>query len=179
MRELRVRPATLDDLDTIVEFRLALLREYRDHPFYAHLRPNVIDRAYELYRLQLSSPNEAMFLAERGRGALGILRCVETHASPVLLPERYGYVSSVYVTPTARRQGVLRALVAAAENWCAQRGITEMRLANSAHSTQARDAWSAMGFEVAEEVRHRPVRVQPTDAGSSSGTSTKAHTRSR
>jgi GNAT superfamily N-acetyltransferase len=159
-RELSVRSATLDDLDAIVELRLALLREYADHPFYAHLRPDVRLRAYELYRTQLSSPYEIIFIAERSRHAVGVLRCVETATSPVLLPERYCYVSSAYVALGERKKGVLRALIAAAETWCRERGLTEMRLHNSSRSGDARAAWSALGFDVVEEVRRREVSAK-------------------
>ena len=155
---LVVRPATLDDLSAIVELRLALVHEYHDHPFYARLRASPRERAYELYRNQLASPLETMFLAERGGEVIGLLRCVDTATSPVLLPERYCYVSSVYVVPAERKKGVLRALIAAAEEWCDARGLTEMRLHNSIFSREARQAWAAMGFEVVEEVRRRSVR---------------------
>jgi GNAT superfamily N-acetyltransferase len=104
-----------------------------------------------------------MFVAEIGMGRhiVGILRCVDTLSSPLLLPERYCYVSSAYVAPAQRKQGVLRALLAAAEAWCAARGIGEMRLHNSATSAGAAQAWDALGFEVVEHVRRRAL-VAPT-----------------
>lgn len=161
-RSLSVRPATLRDLDAIVELRLALLHEYRDHPLYRELRPNASERAYELYRAQILSPYETIFVALRARAVIGLLRCVETVASPVLMPERYCYISSVYVVPEERKKGVLRALLAAAEQWCRDRDITEMRLNNSTTSPTARASWSALGFEVVEEVRRRELRAPPT-----------------
>ena len=152
-----VRRARLDDLESIVELRLALLREYRDHPLYANLRPDAHDRALDLFRGQLMSPNEVMFIAEHDGAAVGVLRCVESPMSPLLFPDRYCYVSSVYVRPAERRQGVLRALVAAAENWCDDRGITEIRLHSAPSSPAASGAWDALGFEVVEQVRRRPI----------------------
>lgn len=156
-RGLVVRPATINDLSAIVELRLALLREYHEHPFYAKLRPNPRERAYDLYQNQLASPFETIFIAERDGEAVGLLRCVDTPTSPVLLPERYCYVSSVYVLPAERKKGVLRALIAAADQWCENRGLSEMRLHNSAFSRDARQAWGKVGFEVVEEVRRRPI----------------------
>lgn len=170
---LSVRAATLSDLDAIVELRLALLREYETHPFYARLRADVTARAYELYRTQVASPYETIFVAERARKVVGILRCVETATSPVLLPERYCYVSSVFVVPGERRRGVLRGLMTAAERWCDERGIPEMRLHNSASSKEARDAWTSLGFEVVEEVRRRDVH--PRKPATSRHTSPRAH----
>jgi GNAT superfamily N-acetyltransferase len=156
---LSVRAASLDDLNTVVELRLALLREYESHPFYENLRDDARLRAYELYGAQLASPYETILLAERGRASVGILRCVESQSSPLLEPERYCYVSSVYVIPDERRCGVLRVLLNAAERWCDERGIREMRLNNSTRAPIAREAWQSLGFEVVEEVRRRPVHV--------------------
>ena len=162
---LAVRPADLDDLTSIVELRLALLREYSDHPLYGRLRPDARARAYELYRGQLTAHNEQLFVAELDGVVVGVLRCVDTLSSPLLYPERYCYVSSVYVRPPARRKGVLRALLAAAEDWCEQRGIDEMRLHNAAGATVAERTWTSLGFEVVEHVRRRAARVSPpTDA---------------
>jgi ribosomal protein S18 acetylase RimI-like enzyme len=163
---LSVRQAKLDDLKAVVQLRLALLREYRDHPLYMNLRADASDRAFELYSAQLLSPHEAMFVAERGQQIVGILRCVDTPSSPLLLPERYCYVSSVYVSPSQRKQGILRALVAAAEHWCGERGIGEMRLHNASTSSAAAGAWGALGFEVVEHVRRRALPTTSSRARS-------------
>jgi ribosomal protein S18 acetylase RimI-like enzyme len=160
MNDLAVRPARLDDLDQIVALRVALLREYREHPLYTELRDDVHDRARELYFSQLTAPDETIFLAERAGRVVGLLRCVDTPGSPLLMPERYCYVSSVYVMPAERRRGVLRALLAAAERWCEQRGLAEMRLHNAASARTAAAVWSAFGFEVVEEVRRRRLPVE-------------------
>ena len=165
-RDFVVRRARLDDLQSIVELRLALLREYHDHPLYSQLRPDAPARAYDLFRAQLTSPAEAMFIAERDHATIGVLRAVETGGSALLLPERYCYVSSVYVRPNDRRHGVLRALLAAAEIWCAERGLNEMRLHSSTSSPVAVDTWDALGFEIVEHVRRRTLtptspRIRP------------------
>ncbi|MEO6876987.1 MAG: GNAT family N-acetyltransferase [Gemmatimonadaceae bacterium] len=152
-----VRPAQSDDLQVIVELRMALLREYGDHPLYANLRSDAEDRAFELYRAQLRAPNETIFVAESADGVIGLLRCVDAVGSPLFLPERYCYVSSVYVRPAERRRGVLHAMMAAADQWCAARGLGEMRLHNVGSSEVAQRAWSSMGFDVVEHVRLRSL----------------------
>lgn len=151
---LRVRPATPDDLDDVVEMRLALLREYAHHAVYGRLHPEVEARAPDLCMQQLSSPRDAFFLAEAGGRTVGLLRCTESDASPLLLDERFAYVSSVYVRPAYRRRGVLRAMLGRAEAWCRERGLTDLRLHNVPAGAAAA-AWSALGFDVVEEVRIR------------------------
>lgn len=159
-----VRRATLRDLDAVIQLRLALLREYPEHPIYGRLQPNVSTRARELFASQLRSVTESIFLADLAdpaRSGVGILRCTESTGSPLLEPSRYAYVSSVYVRPDARRRGVLRALLRAAEDWSRARGLDEMRLHNVADSESAEGAWSALGFRVVEHVRLR--RMDPRE----------------
>ena len=154
---LDVRQATLDDLETVVDLRLALLREHRTNPIYGRLRADAPARARRLFAAQLASADEVVFLALRGGEAIGILRCVHSGGSPLLHPASYGYVSSVFVVPTARRAGVLRALMRAAVAWCRERGLGEIRLHSAAGHTLSNAAWDALGFEVVEHLRMMPI----------------------
>lgn len=151
---VRVRPATPADLAVVAELRLALLREYHHHVVYGRLHPDAEARAPRLCEYQLASPRDAFFLAEAAGGAVGLLRCTESEASPLLLVERFAYLSSAYVRPPYRRRGVLRALLREAEAWCRDRGIGDLRLHNVPGGGAAA-AWSALGFDVVEEVRVR------------------------
>src|SRR2546430_12185460 len=135
-----------------MDLRLALLREHPEHPVYGRLRADVTTRARELFSAQLRSETESIFLAESDDTVVGVLRCVESIGSPLLEPARYAYVSSVYVRPEARRRGVLRALLRAAERWARVRGLDQMRLHNVAGSAEAEGAWAALGFDVVEQV---------------------------
>ncbi len=176
-REISVRRAQLDDLSAIVELRLALLREYHDHPLYGNRRPDAEDRAYDVFRAQLNSPHDMILVAEVERRVVGVMRCVDTPSSPLFFPERYCYVSSVYVRPAERRKGVLRALLGAADRWCEEHGIGEMRLHNSATAAVAEQAWSALGFEIVEHVRRRPLSTE--GVAHSGSVTTDAHPATR
>lgn len=157
-----VREATLRDLDAVLELRLSLLREHPEHPIYGRLRVDVTTRARELFSAQLRAEKETIFLGEIEGVVAGILRCVESIGSPLLEPARYAYVSSVYVRPEMRRRGVLRALMRSADAWSRARGIDQMRLHNVAGSSSAEGAWSALGFDVVEQVRVRSVPARTT-----------------
>jgi GNAT superfamily N-acetyltransferase len=154
-----VRQARPDDLPTVVALRLSLLREHGGHPIYGRLRGDAAHRARELFAAQLDSPSEVMLLAERAGQVVGILRCVESTGSPLLHPARYGYVSSVFVTPAARRAGVLRALLDRAIAWCEDRGLGEMRLHSVAGDAVSEAAWDALGFDVVEYVRLKRISL--------------------
>ena len=157
---LRIHVAGPRDLAAVVELRLALLREHPEHPIYGRLRADVEARARVLFASQLRSPTEAIFLAERGGEAVGVLRCVESVGSPLMEPARYAYVSSAYVRPDSRRHGVLRALLDAADRWARDRGLNQMRLHNVAGSAGAEAAWAALGFGVVEQVRLRDLSAE-------------------
>ena len=154
---VRVREATPRDLEAVIELRLALLREHPEHPIYGRLRHDASDRARGLFATQLRSTMEVIFLAELDDDVVGVLRCVESIGSPLLEPARYAYVSSAYERPDARRRGVLRALLRAADRWARARGLDPMRLHHVAGSESAEGAWSALGFTVVEQVRVRDL----------------------
>jgi GNAT superfamily N-acetyltransferase len=154
---IEVRRATVADLDTVVALRIALLREYADHPIYGRLREDAEARARPVFEQQLLQSDQAIFLAAREGAVVGIARCVDSKGSPLLMPDRYCYVTSVYVRPEARRHGVLSALMSSVEDWATRRGLTEMRLHNSTANAGTRTAWDQLGFEVNEEVRLKQI----------------------
>jgi ribosomal protein S18 acetylase RimI-like enzyme len=150
---LTVRQATMADLAVVVELRLALLREHSGNPIYRRLRHDAPARASRLFAVQLRSPNEVIFLAESHGTPVGILRCIASAGLPLLFPARHGYISSVYVVPSARRHGVLRALFTMAIDWCRARGLREARLHNAVENETANAVWDALGFRVVEHLR--------------------------
>jgi GNAT superfamily N-acetyltransferase len=150
---ITVRRATYRDLDAVVTLRLELLREYGEHPVYGNLRPDAEARARPLFAAQLESPAEVMFLALENDVAIGVLRCVESAASPLLFPERYCYLSSAYVRPAFRRKGVLTGLFGHAVTWARERGLTQLRLHNVGTREDSASAWESLGFEPVEQVR--------------------------
>lgn len=156
-RALTIRRAQPGDLTDVVRLRIALLREHADNPVYGRLREDAAERAKDVFAAQLRLEDQVTFLAERGGAAIGIMRCADTAGSPLLYPARYGYISSVYVVPEERRHGVLRALFASAEEWCRSRGLTELRLHNAPENPLSSGAWTALGFEVVEHLRARPI----------------------
>jgi ribosomal protein S18 acetylase RimI-like enzyme len=163
----------------VVALRLALLREECRSTASGRMRTGAMRRANQLYRAQLESPGEVTLLAEHDGVVLGILRCAESSGHPLLEPDRYAYVSSVYVVPAARRSGVVRALLSHANHWCRDRGLAEMRLHNAADSATANAAWDALGFAIVEHLRVRrvpPGTEAPAPARASEPTSDGQHT---
>ena len=155
-----IRAASSADLHTVVALRLALLQEHQANPLFERLHPEAPERARELYRSHLESADQVILLAERAGAAVGILRCVHSRGSPLLLPEAYGYMSSAYVVPGERRMGILKALFDEGVRWCRSRGLGEIRLYVSIEDHVARSAWSSLGFAAVEELRI--LRLSPS-----------------
>ena len=154
---IEVRRATISDLDTVIELRIALLREYDDHPIYGRLHPEAEVRARPVFTQQIQAPDQAIFLAAHDGAIAGIARCVDSRGSPLLMPDRYCYVTSVYVKPEHRRHGVLSELMWHVEDWSRHRGLPEMRLHNSTLNAATQSAWDKLGFVVNEEVRLKKI----------------------
>lgn len=168
LRNVSIRAALPDDLETVLAFRLALLREHAANRMYGRLRTDAPERARKLFAAQLASTVEVTFLAEAtapgarrsARRPVGILRCIESRSSPLLDPPTYGYVASVYVVPEARRSGIASQLLDAAAAWCDARGLDEMRLHTASDNDAGNAAWGSLGFEVVEHLRVRAVHPE-------------------
>lgn len=69
-----------------------------------------------------------------------------TSTSPV------AFLEGLYVTPSARRQGVARALVAEVERWAAAQGCSELASDSPLENVTAHGAHRALGFQETERV---------------------------
>lgn len=152
-----VRPATLNDLSTIVALRIALLREEARNPFFATPHPDAEERALHLTRAELTAPGEVFLVAVRNQSIVGMLRCRAVRRTPLVAESRQAVVTTVYVVPEHRRTGVLRALLAAADRWCRRQGLTDMRLQCALSNDVGRSAWESLGFTPVETLYLRTV----------------------
>lgn len=152
-----VRRGTPRDLSAIVAMRLALLREEARNPFFASPHPDAGERALHLTRAELATPGEIFLVASRNESVVGMLRCRAVRRTPLVAESRQAVVTTVYVVPEHRRNGVLRALLAAADRWCRREGLTDMRLQCALSNSAGRSAWESLGFVPAEMLYLRTV----------------------
>ena len=77
-----------------------------------------------------------------------------TSTSPV------GFIEGVYVIDAARRRGVARELVKAAEQWARERGCTEMASDSLLDNTDSHAMHRALGYEESDRVVYfvKPLR---------------------
>jgi GNAT superfamily N-acetyltransferase len=154
---LTVRLATMDDLDVVVQLRMALLREEAKRAILPRLRRDASLRARTIFAAELEGGHGATYLAFEGARAVGVLRCTISRNTQLVRPLRYAYLSWAWVQPGFRRRGVLRALVAAVEEWCRTRRLTEIRLRVTVDNGVGNASWAALGFAPEELVRRRAI----------------------
>jgi GNAT superfamily N-acetyltransferase len=147
----------LSDLEAITELRLQLLREELSNPLFARPHRDAPRRALRLTRSQLATPGQVFLVATRGETVVGVLRCRAVTRTPMVEAARQAVVTTAYVVPAERRKGVLRALVRAADRWCAHHSLTGMRLQCGLANEAGRAAWEKLGFIAAEVLYVRDV----------------------
>ena len=88
-----------------------------------------------------------VLLAESGGVPAGFCLMAITNNLKMFLPERYGYLSDLYVHPRARRQGIGRRLVESELAWLAEHGVASVQLQFYQFNKTGEAFWRAMGFE--------------------------------
>jgi putative acetyltransferase len=148
----QVRPVYRPDQAEWVRMRTAL---WSDDGENEHAREVTAFFATNTFRWSESFLSWKIFVAERPAG--GLCGFVEASIRPLVdgcTTRPVGYVEGWYVDPDARRQGIGRKLVEAAERWAAMQGCKEM--ASDAHlgNTVSHESHKALGFEEGNRLVH-------------------------
>jgi aminoglycoside 6'-N-acetyltransferase I len=96
------------------------------------------------------SGSTAVFVAEDETGA--VIGAVTVTERAHFAGEVDAYIGELVVQANAARRGAGRALVAAAENWAGERGLTRITLDTGAANTVARRFYAALGY-MEEDIR--------------------------
>ena len=150
-----IRPATHDDVDTMVGFRVRMFREmgWSDESRYELFVPAATGHLHEAF----SAATCNGFIAEETgadgeRTIIGTVALVWQQVAPTVrnVEGRVAYVLGMYVVPEQRRRGIARALMNATID-CA----TEKRapLITLHASDEGRILYEQLGFTAAPEMR--------------------------
>jgi aminoglycoside 6'-N-acetyltransferase I len=143
--EFRVRPAKPADVQAWATLR---------HALWPAESPDELAVEATAFFADADSLLEAVLLAEARDGTL--LGFAELSLRPYAEDCRtspVAFLEGWYVIPAARRHGVGRALVSAAEQWARERGCREFASDTEIDNSVSAEAHRALGFEDAGAVR--------------------------
>lgn len=142
-RPVTVRPATPADTGAWARLRAALW-------------PDAGADEHGLEAARFFSPGEppmCAFVAEDASGLLGFAEVSVRGYAEGCRADRVGYLEGWYVAPEARRRGIGRRLVTAAEHWARAQGCPEFASDAEAVNAESASAHRSLGFEDAGLVR--------------------------
>jgi aminoglycoside 6'-N-acetyltransferase I len=142
----RVRPVTHADAAAWLAMRNALWPEEDDDD-----HPKEIARFLE--GGSTIADVQAVLIAEDDGEILGFAELSIRPYAEGCQTDRVGFLEGWYVVPEARRRGVGRALVAAAEGWARAQGCTEFASDTLVDNDVSTTAHHALGFEEVEIIR--------------------------
>ncbi len=112
-------------------------------------RPEGAVREWEYFTGLLADEEVGIFVAEIAGELLGFVHAlaVQTREIPVLVPRRYAAIDNLVVTEHARRQGIGRFLMKAAEDWARERGLATVELTVYEFNQGAIKLYEKLGYE--------------------------------
>jgi aminoglycoside 6'-N-acetyltransferase I len=102
---------------------------------------------------RLREPLAVLFAVDDAGGAVGFAELSIRPYAEGCQTDRVAYLEGWYVVPEARRSGVGRALIRAAEAWAVERGCPEVASDALIDNDVSADAHRALGFEEVERIR--------------------------
>jgi aminoglycoside 6'-N-acetyltransferase I len=142
----QIRRVASTDLDDWLRLRHAMW----PHDVLADHR-SAIERFFAGHRHE---PMEVLLAIDGNGAVVGFAEVSIRNIVDSCATDRVGYLEGWYVEPEARRQGVGRALVLAAERWAVEQGCTEFGSDARSDNEVSRVAHLALGFEETGCVRN-------------------------
>src|SRR5262245_48854241 len=97
--------------------------------------------------VSLSASSDAAFVATTNEVVTG---WIHVHVVQTLTSDRRAEILGLIVSEKVRREGVGRALVAYAETWARERGLTTIRVRCSVVRAEAHEFYRALGYETSK-----------------------------
>ncbi len=143
MDDLFVRQATLQDLNTLLEFEQGVIEAER--PFDTTLKNGKINY-YELHEF-ISSEDAEVVVIENNMQIIASGYALKKRAKHYLDHEFYSYLGFMYTDPYFRGKGANALIVAVLKEWSLKNGLTEIRLTVYQDNEPAIRAYEKIGFK--------------------------------
>ena len=157
--DVRIRPATMADYDALCALFEEVDAPHREALPHIFRAPDGPARARDYIAGIVSDENRALLVAESGGAIIGFVHvdAISARDIPILVPRRYAMIDSVVVTAAARRRGVGRRLMAAAEQWALGIGATQVELSVWEINAGARAFYESLGYATMTRRMARPL----------------------
>jgi RimJ/RimL family protein N-acetyltransferase len=151
---IKIRPASLDDLPTLLAFEQGIIEAER--PFC----PEMQQDKFHYYDLaELINKDNAEVLVAEAEGKLVASGYAEIRiARQYLNHGKISYLGFMYVDPEWRGQGLNQKIVGALFDWSHKQGVDQFVLDVFSDNTSAVKAYEKLGFKplLTEMILHRP-----------------------
>ena len=142
MDQVTIRSATLNDLDTLLEFEKGIMTTER--PFDPTIQEG--DVHYYDIAYMIVAPHVEVAVAVLGDEIIGS-GYVRIEDSKVFLKhKKHGFMGFMYVKPEHRGKGVNQKVITALQQWAILRGVNEFRLEVYDQNPSAIRAYEKLGF---------------------------------
>ena len=140
---IQVRPATLDDLPTLLDFEQGIIEAER--PYDPLLKPDPISY-YDIGAMIEAEDAEVMVVEADGELVASGYAKVK-RSRHYTSPGWHAFLGFMFVGESHRGQGINRLLLDALLDWSRQRGLTEVRLTVYPGNEPAIRAYEKAGFK--------------------------------
>jgi ribosomal protein S18 acetylase RimI-like enzyme len=157
---VRIREATLADVATVIALYAPLDDLHTEGVPHRFRGSSARARTPQDVSAQLVNPAAVILLAEVEARVVGQVSVAIRDVPDKLpfVPRSYGEVHDLYVLDDMRRQGVARALMAAAERWAQARGADSVELVVYEFNEAAQRLYEQLGYAVDFRRLRRPLR---------------------
>lgn len=142
MNEIKIRKASLPDLEQLLDFEQDMVKTER--PFDPTLKPDPVNY-YDL-KAMLTDQRIEMVVAEVNNKIIASGYARIDKAKPYLRHGHHAYLGFMYVVPEFRGQGINKKIMDVLKNWAVAQNITEFRLEVYCDNVSAIKAYEKFGF---------------------------------
>ena len=142
MKQIKIRKATLDDLESLLAFEQDLIKTER--PFDPTVKPDPVNY-YDL-KTMLTASHIEVVVAEINNKVIASGYARIDKSKPFLIHENHAYLGFMYVLPEYRGKGINKQIIERLKKWAALQGINEFRLEVYYDNSSAMKAYEKIGF---------------------------------
>lgn len=143
MQDITLRPATLDDLETLEKFEQGVIQYER--PFVPNLKPDPIE--YYAIEELIENENACFVVAEVDGELVGSGYALIEESKPTKKEHFHAYLGFMYVVPAYRGKGINGKIIKYLMDWAKENDISEIVLDVYAENESALKAYEKLGFQ--------------------------------